>query len=143
MADPALLRLSFGVFVLHFILMACFLVVPGLLQDQLGLDRDLHWQIYLPTLLLSIVGMLPLMRIAERGGRPQGMFLLGIGLILGAVLMLGWAAQGVIIYLGLWVFFVGFNYLEATLPSMVSKTAAAADRGGRRRSQAECGCVEP
>lgn len=138
MGDPDLLRLSFGVFVLHFILMACFLVVPRLLEVEMGIGRELHWQIYLPTLLLSIVGMLPLMRVAERGGRPQAMFMLGIGLILISVLALGWAAQGVAIYIGLWLFFVGFNYLEATLPSLVSKTAAASDRGSALGVYSSC-----
>jgi MFS family permease len=138
MRDPDLVRLSFGVFVLHFILMACFLVVPRLLEVEMGIGRELHWQIYLPVLLLSILGMLPLMRVAERGGRPQAMFMLGIGLILVSVLVLGWAAHGKAIYIGLWLFFVGFNYLEATLPSLVSKTAAASNRGSALGVYSSC-----
>src|SRR5210317_594330 len=54
--DGALLRLNFGVFALHFILMACFLLVPGALEQSAGVDRAHHWQVYLPVLLLSIVG---------------------------------------------------------------------------------------
>jgi MFS family permease len=138
MRDPDLVRLSFGVFVLHFILMACFLVVPRLLEVEMGIGRELHWQIYLPVLLLSILGMLPLMRVAERGGRPQAMFMLGIGLILVSVLVLGWAAHEKAIYIGLWLFFVGFNYLEATLPSLVSKTAAASNRGSALGVYSSC-----
>ncbi|MCL4104251.1 UNVERIFIED_CONTAM: hypothetical protein GTU68_035113 [Idotea baltica] len=138
MGNPHLMRLSFGVFVLHFILMACFLVVPRLLEGEMGISRELHWQIYLPVLLLSIVGMLPLMRMAERGGRPQAMFMLGIGLIVVSVVILGWVPQGMAIYLGLWLFFVGFNYLEATLPSLVSKTAAASDRGSALGVYSSC-----
>ena len=55
--DPALARLNFGVFVLHFILMASFLVVPGFLEQTAGIDRERHWMVYLPALLLSIAGM--------------------------------------------------------------------------------------
>jgi MFS family permease len=138
MRDPDLVRLSFGVFVLHFILMACFLAVPGLLEVEMGIDRQLHWQIYLPILLLSILGMLPLMRVAERGGRPQAMFKVGIGLIFISLLVLGWASYGIATYIGLWLFFVGFNYLEATLPSLVSKTAAASDRGSALGVYSSC-----
>jgi MFS family permease len=127
--DPALARLNFGVFCLHFILMACFLVIPGFLEQSLGIDRDRHWQVYLPILLLSIIGMVPLMMVAERGGKPRQMFLLGIALVLVAVAILGFTSTSVIFYFGLWVFFVGFNFLEATLPSLVSKTVFAGGKG--------------
>ena len=136
--DPALARLNFGVFVLHFILMSCFLVVPQLLESVAGVSREFHWQIYLPALVLSIVGMLPLMRMAERGGRPREMFLFGIGLILLSVLVLGFARSAFALYLGLWVFFVGFNYLEATLPSLVSKTVFAGDKGSALGMYSTC-----
>ncbi len=126
---PALARLNFGIFVLHFVLMACFLIIPQLLESVAGVSREYHWQIYLPALVLSIVGMLPLMRTAERGGRPREMFLLGIGLVLSSLLILGFANSAAALYLGLWLFFVGFNYLEATLPSLVSKTVFANDKG--------------
>ncbi len=127
--DPALLRLNFGVFSLHFILMACFLVVPGALEQLAGVDRAHHWQVYLPVLALSIVGMLPLMRMAERGGRPREMFLCGIGLLAVALPVLDLAAGPLVFFAGLWLFFTGFNYLEATLPSQVSKTVFAGGKG--------------
>jgi len=127
--DPALARLNFGVFTLHFILMACFLVVPGFLEQSAGIDRDRHWMVYLPALLLSIVGMVPLMILAERGGRLHQVFLLGIALVFAAIAILGFTSSTAIFYLGLWVFFVGFNYLEATLPSLVSKTVFAGGKG--------------
>ena len=127
--DPALLRLNFGVFSLHFILMACFLVVPGALEQLAGVDRAHHWQVYLPVLVLSVVGMLPLMRIAERGGRPREMFLCGIALLALAIPMLGLASSAMVLYLALWLFFVGFNYLEATLPSQVSKSVFSGGKG--------------
>ncbi|MGL4566603.1 MAG: MFS transporter, partial [Halioglobus sp.] len=127
--DPALLRLNFGVFSLHFILMACFLVVPGALEQVAGVDRAHHWQVYLPVLALSIVGILPLMRMAERGGRPREMFLCGIGLLAVALPLLDLAAGPLVLCAGLWLFFTGFNYLEATLPSQVSKTVFAGGKG--------------
>jgi MFS family permease len=127
--DPALLRLNFGVFSLHFILMACFLVVPGALEQMAGVDRAHHWQVYLPVLALSIVAILPLMRMAERGGRPREMFLCGIGLLAVALPLLDLAAGPLVLFAGLWLFFTGFNYLEATLPSQVSKTVFAGGKG--------------
>ncbi len=127
--NPALARLNFGVFSLHFILMACFLVVPGFLEQLAGLDREHHWLIYLPVLLLSIGGMIPLMTLAERGGRPRQVFLAGIAILAVGVILLGTASASAVLYAGLWLFFVGFNYLEATLPSLVSKTVFAGGKG--------------
>ena len=127
--DPALARLDFGVFSLHFILMCCFMVVPHSLEQLAGVDRAHHWQVYLPVLLLSICGVLPLMRMAERGGRPRGAFLCGIGLMITAIPVLGAATSAVVLYIGLVLFFTGFNYLEATLPSLVSKTVFPGGRG--------------
>jgi len=127
--DPALARLNFGVFTLHFILMASFMVVPGFLEQSAGIDRAQHWMVYLPALLLSIAGMVPLMILAERFGRLHQVFLFGIALVFAAIAMLGFTSTTAVFYLGLWVFFVGFNYLEATLPSLVSKTVFAGGKG--------------
>ena len=129
LVDAGLVRLNFGVFVLHFILVACFLVLPGVLEQTFGVDREQHWMVYLPVLLLSIVGMVPLMILAERGKRPRQMFLLSIALIFAAIGVLGFTATNLLFYGGLWLFFVGFNYLEATLPSLVSKTVFAGGKG--------------
>ncbi|MFT5710522.1 MAG: MFS family permease [Halioglobus sp.] len=136
--DPSLARLNFGVFVLHLVLMSCFLIVPQLLEDVAEVPRELHWQIYLPALVLSVVGMLPLLRIAERGGRPHRMFVLGITIVMVAILVLGFGSSAISLYIGLWGFFVGFNYLEATLPSLVSKTVAAGDKGAALGMYSTC-----
>lgn len=127
--DGNLARLNIGVFTLHFVLMALFLLVPGYLENIAGIGRDAHWQVYLPALLLSLVGMVPLMTLAERGGRLRETFLFAIVLLFVAVAMLATAGAGVQVYVALWVFFVGFNYLEATLPSLVSKTVFPGGKG--------------
>ncbi len=127
--NPELLRLDFGVFTLHFILMASFLVVPGALEQLAGVDRAHHWQVYLPVLLLSIVGMALLMRVSERGGRPREMFLSGIVMLAVAILVIGLAAGPYTLYFGLLLFFTGFNFMEATVPSQVSKTVFAGGKG--------------
>ena len=127
--DARLAQLNFGVFTLHFILMACFLVVPALLESNAGVAREQHWQVYLAALALSVLCMLPMMRTAERGAKPRQMFQLGILLVLMALGLLGFVQWDAALYLGLWVFFTGFNYLEATLPSLVSKAVPVDGRG--------------
>lgn len=122
-----LLRLNLGVFLLHFLLMASFLLVPEMLELELGLARQGHWQVYLGVMVLSLVGMVPLMIVAERGAKPRAMFMLAIALLIPALSLL--MAGGTMLYLALWLFFVAFNYLEASMPSLVSKTADEHRRG--------------
>jgi MFS family permease len=127
--EPALVRLNFGVFSLHFVLMASFVALPLILEQDLGVHRDVHWQVYLPVLALSIAGMVPLMILAERGGRLRLAFSTAILLLLLAQWPLSGGLGEIGFYPGLWLFFVGFNYLEATLPSLVSKTVYAGGKG--------------
>ncbi len=126
--NPTLLRLDTGIFALHFILMVSFQVVPGVLESAIGIPRELHWQVYLPVVLLSVLGILPLMRLAEKGGRPHLVFLSCIGLLFLSLALLGLVREPWLFYAALWLFFVGFNYMEAVLPSLVSK---AVDPGGK------------
>lgn len=129
LADRNLLRLNTGVFTLHFILMASFVGVPLVLEQSLGIDRDAHWKIYLPVLVLSVLGMFPLIMLAERLGRLR----LALGLGISGLALSQWLATGVfgfaVFCLGLWLYFLAFNYLEAALPSLVSKAVYAGGKG--------------
>src|SRR5690606_33821105 len=59
LAHADLLRLNFGVFVLHFVLMALFIVMPGMLAHLGGYDTGSLWKVYLPVIALSFVAMVP------------------------------------------------------------------------------------
>jgi len=121
--NPDLLRLNFGIFALHLILMASFVVVPLLMRDA-GLGAGSHWLVYLPVLVTSMAAIIPFVVIAEKKRQMKQVFV-------GAVLTLVAANLGFVLFhnnlIGLvaclWVFFAGFNLLEATLPSLISKTA--------------------
>jgi MFS family permease len=128
--DTGLLRLDFGIFALHMILTAVFLVVPLALRDSAGIDVGQHWMVYLPVLLLSVALMIPLVVQAERKGRMPLVFPGAIGLLAIALAGLAFGGDGVW-RIGAWmtVFFTGFNVLEATLPSLVSRLAPADSKG--------------
>jgi MFS family permease len=126
---PELLRLNLGIFVLHIVLYAMFVVVPPLLVS-IGLPLPGHWKLYLPALLGSFILMLPAVLYADRRNRPKPVLiaavcLLGVveaGLAIGS---LGIAAMGALML----AFFVAFNALEALLPALVSRVAPAQGRG--------------
>jgi len=124
------LRLNLGIFSLHAVQMAVFVVIPAAFVRYGGLPVDEHWKIYLPVVLGSFVLMAPPLVQAERRGRMKFLFLSAIALLLAAEL--GFAVCltnfGMAIAL-LLAFFVAFNILEASLPSLVSRVAPAASRG--------------
>jgi len=127
--DPELLRLNFGVFVLHGVLMAMWVVVPFALRSA-GLAVDHHWQVYLPVLVCSVVLMLPAMIMGERRGRLKEVFVGAVAVVLASQLMFGGlAAHFWGLVASLLVFFTGFNLLEASLPSIISRVAPVGARG--------------
>ncbi|WP_174626859.1 MFS transporter [Candidatus Methylobacter favarea] len=124
-----LLRLNYGIFVLHAILTASFVVLPLLMRDA-GLLPAQHWQAYLPVFILSMIAVIPFVILAEKKRKMKGVFT-------GAIAVLITADTGLMLFHGtlpgiigfLWLFFCGFNLLEATLPSLISKTAPGDLRG--------------
>lgn len=127
---PQLLRLNAGIFALHTVQMAMFVVLPVLLVERGGLPVADHWRVYLPVVLVSFAFMMPPILAAERRARVRTLFLGSIGLLL--LVQLGLLAMSdTLTALVIWLllFFVGFNILEASLPSLVSRVAPAASRG--------------
>lgn len=133
LAYPDLLRLNAGVFVLHTVQMAMWVAVPTLLV-QAGLVKTAHWQVYLPAVLLSFAALGRLFAM-ERKGQLRSALLLAIVLVLlvqaglGALTLAGDAPSLWLLGAAMLVFFIGFNMLEATQPSLVSRMAPERLRG--------------
>ena len=126
---PELFRLNIGIFVLHLVQMAMFVVVPPLLVDA-GLGLTDHWQLYLPVVLASFVLMLPPIFYADRRNRPKPVMLGSVALLFAVQAAFAAGAWGVAGFAVLMVaFFAAFNVLEALLPSLVSRLAPARARG--------------
>ncbi len=130
LSNRQLLRLDFGIFALHMALTAIFVVVPHLLRDGVGLPVNRHWYVYLPVMLAAFVAMVPFIIIAEKKRRMKQVFS-GAILGLGVSMLLMWGSHGELtgIVVALLLFFTTFNLLEASLPSLVSKTAPAWSKG--------------
>ena len=127
--DGQLLRLDSGIFILHFALMCVFLVMPLELRDTASLAAADHWKLYLPVFALSLVIMLPFVIIAERNRRMKQVFLGAIATAALAVTGFIYSSDLITLALSLVLFFAGFNLLEASLPSLISKTARATQKG--------------
>lgn len=124
------LRLNLGIFSLHVVQMAIFVVVPTALVRYGNLPVSEHWKVYLPVVLGSFVLMAPPLLRAERRGGMKSLFLASIGLLLAVELgfAVGLSSFPFAVVL-LLAFFTAFNILEASLPSLVSRVAPAASRG--------------
>ncbi len=130
LANGQLMRLNFGVFALHLMQTAMWVLVPAGLVAA-GLPIAEHWKVYLPAVLLSFVVMVPAIIVAEKRGKMKQVFNAAIGLLL--LVQIGLYVEG---SAGLWplailltLFFVAFNVLEATQPSWISKIAPAHAKG--------------
>ncbi len=128
--EPDLLRLNFGIFTLHAVQMAMFLVLPTWLVDRAGVPLAEHWKIYLPVVLLSFALMLPPLIWGERRGHLRTLFIGAVALIMATQLLLAIKPAGLVPFAALLLaFFVGFNILEASLPSLVSRLAPPDAKG--------------
>jgi len=122
--NPELLRLDLGIFALHAMLTASFLVVPDLLRSIAGVAVHDQWMIYLPVLLISVAVMVPAIIVAEKYRRMKGVFLSAVAALVASQFMLFYGSHNVFVLLAaLIVFFSAFNVMEASLPSLITKVA--------------------
>lgn len=125
-----LIRLDLGIFALHLCLTAVFIAVPLSLLSKAGLAIAQHWLIYLSVLLGSFIAMLPFIIIGEKRRKMKAVFLFAIALLgLGAVSAVLTQQSLSLFWLSLFLFFMAFNLLEASLPSLISKMAPAGSKG--------------
>ncbi len=125
-----LLRLDYGIFVLHAMLTATFLVMPHLLHQVLSVSNHKQWYVYLPVLLFSVIVMVPSIIVAEKYRRMKMVFVTAVvALAASQLLLLSGAGNAVILVLALALFFTGFNVMEASLPSLVTKAAPPEAKG--------------
>ena len=128
--NPELLRLNFGIFALHAMLTASFLVVPGLLRGTLGVSSHDQWLVYLPVLLVSIAIMVPAIIIGERHRRMKAVLVGAVAALAVSQLLLAVGGHDVYVLIAaITIFFAGFNIMEASLPSLVTKTAPSGSTG--------------
>ena len=127
--NPQLLRLDAGIFLLHLTLTAIFVSLPFALEAA-GLAGEHHWWLYLPALLLSFVFMVPMLIIAAKKKMNKQFFLAAIVMMIVALLLMALAHSQLWLFaLAILIYFTAFNFLEASLPAMISMSAPAGAKG--------------
>lgn len=124
-------RLNVGIFCQHFVLTSTFYSIPILLQQQMKQGNLEHtWHFYLPLMLFSFLAMVPFIMLAEKKQKMKPIFLACVLITALCQGLLGLISQH---WLGfcaaLFIYFIAFNFLEASLPSLVSKQSGAQNKG--------------
>ena len=130
LGNRELMRLNFGVYVLHFAQMAMFVVVPSALVRVAEIPLASHWKVYLPVMLVSFIAMLPAIIVGEKYAKMKQVFLIAITALL--VVQVGFwqlLEHPVALIALLFGFFIAFNTLEASQPSLVSRIAPPTAKG--------------
>ena len=128
--NPDLLRLDLGIFFLHALLMASFVALPLVLVEQGGLPKEEHWWVYLIALFVGFFAMLPFIIYSEKKRQMKRVFVGAVGVLMGTELFLWLFADSLtLLIIGTLAFFTAFNFLEASLPSLISKVSPAGAKG--------------
>ncbi|WP_341521473.1 MFS transporter [Pseudomonas sp. G.S.17] len=125
-----LLRLDLGIFVLHAMLMSSFVALPLALVTKAGLPKEQHWWVYLTALLISFFAMIPFIIYGEKKRQMKRVLIGAVGVLMLTELFF-WAYGDSLraLVIGTVVFFIAFNLLEASLPSLISKVSPAGGKG--------------
>ncbi|MBK5144299.1 MFS transporter [Budviciaceae bacterium BWR-B9] len=127
--NERLLKLNIGILCLHTLLMATFLALPVAMENAGFMPAD-HWKVYLVTMLVSFVAVVPFIIIAEKKRKMKQVFLTCVALLLISESILFSSGQHLwTIFVGVQLFFIAFNIMEAILPSLISKEAPAGYKG--------------
>ena len=130
LADGQLLRLDGGIFVLHACMTALFVAAPFAILSTLHMADDEHWKVYLPVLIVAIIPVFPLIRWAEKSGNTKSVFMGSVASLSVALALLGeFHGNAVGLIAGLVLFFTATNFLEGSLPSMISRRAPPSQKG--------------
>jgi len=123
-------RLNFGIFTLHASQISMFMAIPFYLINQGEISLNQHWSIYLPVLVISFIFIVPMIIISEKKNKVKESFIFSIALLFVTQFLFIYFSNGIVgIIMALIFYFIGFNYLEASLPSLVSKLAPIQSRG--------------
>ncbi len=130
LGNTRLLRLDYGVMTLHAVLVAFFVTVPSILHNQLGIPKAHHAWVYLSVVIPAFFAMVPFIIIGEKRRKMKQVLFGSVALMaLGIGLMAIWHTSFVAVWIFIFMFFMAFNLLEASLPSLVSKECRAGSKG--------------
>jgi predicted MFS family arabinose efflux permease len=123
--------LSLSVFLLHCVMTLFFVTLPPMLVSRYGIPLQSHWKLYVPTMLLAVAVMLPVLRIVGRNLTEHRLLPRAFVALALAMGLLPFSPSWVALDLLVTLYFVGFNLLESAMPSLLSRITGTRGRGRR------------
>lgn len=127
---------SFGVFVLHALFTASFLFLPERIVNGAGVLVHQTWHVYLPAFLFSFLVVFPLARKTGKNTLDATKKLMQIAIMILTLslsyllLPLSFYQPSVVgLLISLSLFFSAFNFLEAFMPSFLSRLVPSHQKG--------------
>lgn len=129
MKDSNLGKMNVTNFLQKGLMTLAFLVIPILVVNEFGWDKQELWKVYFPAMICGILAMGPAAVLGEKKGKSKLMLGIGIVFFLLSYILLGYAKSVTFFIVGVVIFFVGFNMHEPLMQSMASKFAKAHQKG--------------
>lgn len=123
--------LSLSVFLLHSVMTLLFVTLPPMLVDDFGLPLAAHWKLYVPTMFLSVLIMLPVLRRVGASLSEQRLLPWAFVALAGSLGLLPLGGVWPVLAALITVYFLGFNLLEAGMPALLSRLTGSRGRGRR------------
>lgn len=121
-------RMHVSIFALHLLMTAAFVMLPQQLVEYAHIPLAHQGWYYLPLLLLGAMMTIPAIIVAEVKRRMRRIFIAAVGLVVVSLVVLMFGQNRFGMVLGVGLFFVSFNLLEAMVPSWLAKRAPVAAR---------------
>nr|BET44598.1 MAG: MFS transporter [Candidatus Aschnera chinzeii] len=124
-----LIKFNIGIFFLHTILMLNFIVIPFIMINA-NIAIYNHWKIYLITLLISFIIVMPIIIYTEKYKIIKKILLIFTGIIAISEIFLFFSNHRIsLLCVGIQLFFIAFNVMEVLLPSLSARTAPLGCKG--------------
>jgi MFS family permease len=123
--------LAVSVFLLHGAMTLLFVSLPPMLVAGLQFELSEHWKIYVPSMLASVLFMLPILRKVGASLSEERMLPWAFLLLAAAVGLISVSSGLTVLVVLLASYFLGFNLLEAGMPALLSRITGSKGRGRR------------
>ena len=115
-----ILLCNINIFFLHLVLTVIFVIFPFMMMSEFNISTENQWKFYISSLIVSLLFSGPLIMSDDRNKKKMSLIYPIAFLLFSQIVLIVGEGSSLLLFSSLLVFFISFNYLEATLPSRIS-----------------------
>ena len=115
-----ILLCNINIFFLHLVLTVIFVIFPFMMISEFNVSTENQWKFYMSSLIVSLIFSGPLIMNDDRKKKKMSLIYPIVSLLFSQIVLIIGEDSSLLLFSSLLVFFISFNYLEATLPSRIS-----------------------